>query len=1815
MPEEPTSPSPKPAADLHGLDAGELLARGLHTVKPSAGSGPWEPPTPEALAKLLPQYRIESLLGRGGMGAVYKGVQPSLDRPVAIKLLPAELATDADFIARFQREARTLAKLQHSGIVAVYDFGQTSEGHLYFVMEYVDGTDLQHILKGPGLKPEQALELIGQICDALYAAHRQGVIHRDIKPANILLTKDGRAKLADFGLARPLTEDSGGLTVTNMIMGTPDYMAPETRTSATHADHRADIFALGVMLYEMLTGQRPHGAFQPASQRVQVDVRIDEVVLKALQQEPDRRYQQASEMKSDVERIRTTPPEKTKPKRSKLLVAALVALGLTFLGLAIPFVVRIAAYRSESPKAPMDEPSEDGWKGAIKLLPSVDPVVDTERGTASFVNGELVAQSDTSFALKLPYQPPSEYDYRIVFTPLGERGPETWQILAASGRSITYRLGTMGDHNLYGLLLADGKQLARGAAKVLPVLESGRRYTSIVEVRRDSIAAYLDGVQVMRWKTDAVGLNEIAADRRAELTDPKCLGVGCWLSGAVFHSVEVREVTGKGTLLRTAAAGSSTISATKDAPFTNSLGMKFVPVPGTDILMCIHETRCKDYAAYAEAVPGVDATWRNPMVEGKPLVQGDDHPAVDMSWEDATAFCAWLSKKEGRTYRLPTEREWNLAVVFDVDNPRSISDTDLRKILEGQYPWGSRDQTDALKHGNYAGKEDGYEGTAPVMSFLPNRLGIYDLGGNAWEWCDGWWNEKTHVLRGCGYLNYGGYRNSSTRVGSDPDYRAPIPSADIYRRGRVPGFRCVLAISPSAPAAAGGATKSPASAIAWQRITHTDAEWAALGRSFKDGWVSITNAHAGKPIAIFDTRAQGRALTAYATRARVRLSDKKETHASFLTNGRKTTSIRFYPFNLIVNHEDGGDKWQRFTERPDANSESLIEAVVLGNTGYARVNRGTILTFPLDPVVPCSLLTLSGSDCEATDIEYAILDGLPDPLKALGWEVSASESKSPPKNNPQAAAEAKKLLITARTYLKTGDVEEALKLTDQARVLTRESLSAPDDLATLAEATLIYAEAQHPADADAMAVNFLKRADAEHPQFATITELRVKLAPTFKQHDQHLAAAELLKNKGDDAGELRELKVALALLPDGWKVSEKLAANPLHIGRPLPGRRWAGALGHNYVPVDGLANVLFSTWETRVKDFEQFVKETGHDMSQPRAGSSKTLNWKQLGFEQTGDHPVVMVARYDAEAFCQWLTKKERAAGRLLPGQVYRLPTDREWSAAMGVLDEPGDFPENRQFPKDVFTWEKDTQPPRNAENCSWKNDDFPNTAPVGSGLANRFGLYDLLGNVKEICADPWGFSSSPSIVLSGGSFRLPETRAHQRDTVSGGFVGFQHLDRAKVDAGFRCVLDLKSEAMRRVQTDLEAAVEKFHARTEGKRVEFTTLATDEMVLLEMSRWGYPSGEALGIFAGLPVTHLFVPGGRLKKPFDALKKMPLRVLSVDNLFPEENFLETVRGLPLQWLMVRQHANSSFAIRNLTPLTGMKLKGLHLENFKNLKSLEPLRGMPLTALIMEGSTPALDLTPLKGAPVVQLLAPKNAPRPWLLQAIEFFPTLQEGIDFNAEQLLAPAKAALAKGDDREALRLLDEDEKAFAGRPWWSGESVKTLRKEYEKAQAAVAMAGLARRAREGDFAEITRDAKVFNGHAYLLVRGVITFDDGQRAAQALGGHLVTVTSKEENDFLKREFMTAKDAPREILLGARREGTEGGWHGWKWVTGEEFPFTDWSDPAASAKPDAGLHVGLHAPGGNGKWWYTTGPRQAIIIEWDTPTPQPPPAAAR
>ncbi|MFT5470189.1 MAG: serine/threonine protein kinase [Verrucomicrobiales bacterium] len=248
------------------------------------------------------------------MGAVYKAFQTKLKRNVAIKLLPPEMAKiDPSFAQRFQREAESMAALDHPNIVHVYDFGETEAGHSYFIMEFVDGMDMHQLIHRGQLDAKGALNAVSQICDALEYAHDQGFVHRDIKPANIFINQRGVLKVGDFGLAKIVGESSTTetgtlleplLTQPGMAMGTPVYSAPEQMDGRV-VDRRADIYSLGVMFYEMLTGDLPQGAFQPPSQKVQVDVRLDHVVLKAMATEPERRYPSATEMRTEVDEVRT----------------------------------------------------------------------------------------------------------------------------------------------------------------------------------------------------------------------------------------------------------------------------------------------------------------------------------------------------------------------------------------------------------------------------------------------------------------------------------------------------------------------------------------------------------------------------------------------------------------------------------------------------------------------------------------------------------------------------------------------------------------------------------------------------------------------------------------------------------------------------------------------------------------------------------------------------------------------------------------------------------------------------------------------------------------------------------------------------------------------------------------------------------------------------------------------------------------------------------------------------------------------------------------------------------------------------------------------------------------------------------------------------------------------------------------------------------------------------------------------------------------------------------------------------------------------
>jgi len=273
------------------------------------GSQRIQPPPLAMVVAAFPDLEILELVGVGGMGVVYKARQPRFDRFVALNLLPQSLSADPTFAERFDREARFLARLTHPNIVSVYDFGRAG-GFCYLLMEFVDGLNLRQAMRAGRFTPDEALALVPRVCAALQYAHEQGILHRDIKPENILLDADGRVKIADFGIAKLLGTDPTDITLTRSgaRLGTPHYMAPEQIEHPSQVDHRADIYSLGVVFYELLTGELPLGRFSAPSVKALIDARVDEIVMRALAKERELRQQTAGEVGSQVEGLGTPPP-------------------------------------------------------------------------------------------------------------------------------------------------------------------------------------------------------------------------------------------------------------------------------------------------------------------------------------------------------------------------------------------------------------------------------------------------------------------------------------------------------------------------------------------------------------------------------------------------------------------------------------------------------------------------------------------------------------------------------------------------------------------------------------------------------------------------------------------------------------------------------------------------------------------------------------------------------------------------------------------------------------------------------------------------------------------------------------------------------------------------------------------------------------------------------------------------------------------------------------------------------------------------------------------------------------------------------------------------------------------------------------------------------------------------------------------------------------------------------------------------------------------------------------------------------------------
>ncbi|MDP7656854.1 MAG: protein kinase, partial [Roseibacillus sp.] len=256
-------------------------------------------PSIEELQPHFPAYEITAFIAQGGMGAVYAARQVSLDRPVAIKILPRQFGADPQFRTSFESEAKSMARLNHPNLIGVYDFGD-ADGMLYIIMELVEGKSLFHSAHGKTIDQEEAARLVAGISHGLAHAHQHGILHRDIKPGNILLGPGAVPKIGDFGLARPVGE---GHNPDEIVWGTPGYSAPEVVNDPGEVDQRADIFAVGVLLYELLTAQVPTETWQPPSAVVQCRPEFDAIIRRATHPSRKMRYADAEKLAKELDEL------------------------------------------------------------------------------------------------------------------------------------------------------------------------------------------------------------------------------------------------------------------------------------------------------------------------------------------------------------------------------------------------------------------------------------------------------------------------------------------------------------------------------------------------------------------------------------------------------------------------------------------------------------------------------------------------------------------------------------------------------------------------------------------------------------------------------------------------------------------------------------------------------------------------------------------------------------------------------------------------------------------------------------------------------------------------------------------------------------------------------------------------------------------------------------------------------------------------------------------------------------------------------------------------------------------------------------------------------------------------------------------------------------------------------------------------------------------------------------------------------------------------------------------------------------------------
>jgi formylglycine-generating enzyme required for sulfatase activity len=764
--------SPAPTQPLRTTQA-------QRTTAPSAVTPPDRGELPETFGR----YRIKKRLAQGGMGAVYLARDTTLDRDVALKVPLVEGDDRGEWLARFYREARASAALRHPNLCPVYDVGEI-DGTPYLTMAYIKGRTLAQMAGRP-YPPPQAAGIARKIALALAEAHRRGVLHRDLKPANVMIDRRGEPIVMDFGLARRGGVDDPRLTRSGTMLGTPAYMPPEQVLGDLDALGPAcDVYGVGVILYELLCGRPPFQGATPAVLRQvlgtapplpsqvnpDIDPRLEAICLKAMAKDPGERHASMDELAADLtDYLRTAmrggaPLARTSGRRDSRLWQA--GMGLAALVCAAPLV----------------------FLGMTRLDHASDGRPVAAAGSAPTAPGAKPPPATTKSAKKKAVSPPA--------------GKPTAKLFVSARQAVTLRPGQRET-----LAIRVKREGCKGAVRLsvsgLPdsvacndvVLDADKSHAHVELIAAGDavpasaqarIIASLGDLQATTQATVTVALKEAPAAGKPPSGNPAGGG-----------TAEKREPA-----VADAPAGAKPAVGERQE-FTNSVGMKLVRIPAGEFRMGSDEspavlrrwfgelpndlnfstadeqpqhlvkithsfdlgayevTRAQfarfvdDQGYYTDAERDGYGGWgwdlsqrgivQSPMFTWRftGFLQDDDHPVVNVSWNDAQAFCDWLSAKEQKKYRLPTEAEWEYACrggtttrFYSGGEPRSLVTIANVADATAGLAFAARFTVAA---------NDGFAFTAPVGSFRPNPFGLYDMLGNVWEWCNDWYGARYYL--------------------------------------------------------------------------------------------------------------------------------------------------------------------------------------------------------------------------------------------------------------------------------------------------------------------------------------------------------------------------------------------------------------------------------------------------------------------------------------------------------------------------------------------------------------------------------------------------------------------------------------------------------------------------------------------------------------------------------------------------------------------------------------------------------------------------------------------------------------------------------------------------------------------------------------------------------------------------------------------------------------------------------------------------------------------------------------------------------------